>query len=204
MADITWPSSGRAFAPEAYDEGLEHDVQITVARSGRITTRSLPGARWKVSLKFPQESVAWLAQRRQLEGFLSSLRGGADRLLLWNLLTPAPLGTLRGSPVLSASAAIGARAVSISGGTGTTVLRGDRVSIGGQRVIATADATRDGGTGIISLAFEPALRAAAGAATPVVWDKPVSKFVPASPLPVFPSRQDKLPGFGIELVEAWD
>lgn len=196
MADITWPSSGRAFAPEGYDEGVEWDVEITHSRNGRITTRSLPGMRWVATLKFPEDVVAYLADRRQLEALLMRLRGGANRLLLWHLLTPAPLGTMRGSPTLSATVAAGATSCSISG-TGT-LLRGDRIGLGsgGQRVMVTADATLPG-----AVSFEPAARAAVASGSAVVWDKPTTKYVLRNPQNMFPSRADKLPGFSVELVE---
>lgn len=196
MADITWPSSGRAFAVEQYDESPEWDVEISHSRNGRIVTRALPGMRWVVTLKVPEDSVAYLSDRRQLEALLMRLRGGANRLLLWHLLTPAPLGTMRGSPTLSSTVAAGATSASISG-TGT-LLRGDRIGLGtgGQRVMVTADATLPA-----SVSFEPAARAAVSSGSAVVWDKPTSRYVLRSPQNSFPARADKLPGFSVELVE---
>lgn len=117
MADITWPTSGgHAFYPEGYDESLEFDVELTVSRSGRVSTRSLPGARFLVSLAFPDTTMAYLTERRQLEAFLASLRGGADRLLLWNLLTPEPRGSMRGTVTLAASVVAGATTAQVTGG----------------------------------------------------------------------------------------
>lgn len=197
MADISWPTTvSRAFAPEAQDEGLEWDVEITTARNGRITTRALPGARWVCTLRIAEDSMPFLTDRRQLEAFLATLRGGANRLLLWNLLTPAPRGTMRGSPTLAATAAAGATSCSITGVGGTTLLRGDRIGIGGQRVMVVADASLNG-----TVQFEPALRAAASSGSAVVWDKPTTTYVLKSPRTDFPARGDKLPGFSIELVE---
>ena len=117
MSDITWPTAGgRAFYPEAFDEGLEFDVELNVARNGRISTRALPGARWRCTMAFPADTVAWLAERRQLEAFLATLRGGANRLLLWNLLTPEPEGTLRGTVTVTSTVSAGVRAISLTGG----------------------------------------------------------------------------------------
>jgi len=198
MADITWPSSGRAFAPEQQDEGVQWDVEITTSRNGRVYTRALPGARWVCSLKMPEDVVAYLTERRQLEALLMSLRGGANRLLLWNLLTPAPRGTLNGSPTLGAGAAAGATSASITGAAGKTLLRGDRIAIGGQRVMVTADAALDG-----SVSFEPSLRAAASLGSAVVWDKPTTAYVLREARNLFPARADKLPSIAIDLVEAW-
>lgn len=109
MAEFTWPFEPNPnFAPEDYDEAVEFNVELNVARSGRVTTQSLPGARWRTRLNFPSVSVAYLMQRRQLEAFFLQQRGGADRLLLWNLLTPEPLGTMRGAVTLAASVLAGA------------------------------------------------------------------------------------------------
>ena len=123
MSDITWPTAGgRAFYPEAFDEGLEFDVELNVARNGRISTRALPGARWRCTMAFPADTVAWLAERRQLEAFLATLRGGANRLLLWNLLTPEPEGTLRGTVTVTSTVSAGVRAISLTGGRADTNL----------------------------------------------------------------------------------
>lgn len=116
MADKTWPSTpSRAFAPRVFSEGLVHDVDITIARSRRIYTRGLPGASWRAQLSFERAPVSLLRERRELVAFLTSLRGGADRLVLHNLLAPLPMGPFGGAPVLAASAAKGARSVQISG-----------------------------------------------------------------------------------------
>lgn len=196
MADITWPSTGRAFVMAQQDEGPEWDVEISHARNGSIYTRALPGCRWACTVTVPNDTVANLVERRQLEALLMSLRGGANRLLLWNLLTPAPLGSMRGAPVLSATAAAGATSAAISGVPGTTLLRGDRIGIGGQRVMVVADAALNG-----MVTFEPQLRAAVSMGTAVVWDKPTSRYVLREPRNVFPVDGSRLPGFVFDLVE---
>jgi hypothetical protein len=196
MAVFTWPSSGRGFHAEEYVEEPEWDVEITFARNGRITTRSLPGMRWVATMKFADESMSELVSRRQLEAFLMKLRGGANRLAVWHLLTPAPLGTMRGTPVLASTAAAGAFSCTVTGEDGTTLLRGDRIGLGGQRVMVTADAAIDG-----VVEFEPALRNAVSGGTAVIWDKPTTTYVLRNPKLALPVRADKLPGFAIELVE---
>lgn len=117
MADITWPTDGgRIFDPQAMDEAIEFNVELTTSRSGRVSTLSLPGARWMCTLRFRDEAVSKLLDRRQLEAFFAALRGGADRLLLWNLLTPEPLGTMRGTVTLAATVAAGASTATLTGG----------------------------------------------------------------------------------------
>lgn len=198
MADITWPSSGRAFAPEAYDEGVEWDVEISHSRNGKIFTRALPGARWTATLRIADDVVAYMTDRGQLEALLMQLRGGANRLLLWNLIRPVPRGTISGTPTVSGAVAAGATSCSITGTAGQTWLRGDRFAFGagGQRVMAVNDGTLPG-----TLQFEPQLRAAVSNGTALVWDKPTTRYVLRNPEMVFPARAEMLPGFAIELVE---
>ena len=196
MADITWPTTGRAFVMARQDEGIEWDVELTKSRSGKVTTFGLPGARWTCSVHVPHDTVANLRERRQLEALKLQLRGGANRLLLWNLLTPAPLGTMRGSPVVNGAVSAGANSLAITNVPGTTLLRGDRLGVGGQRIILTADATLNG-----TIQFEPKLRNAVANGAAVVWDKPTTRYVLTDPRDVFPVDGTTLPGFSFDLVE---
>lgn len=200
MADITWPTEDNdpAWAVEQYTEAPEWDVEITYSRSGKIYTRALPGMRWVVQIQFPPVGVAYLAQRRKLEALLMSLRGGANRLLLWHLLTPTPLGTLSGTPTVNGTALAGASTLNITGAPGLTLLRGDRIAFGsgGQRVMVTEDASLNG-----AVVFEPQLRADVTSGTAVVWNKPTSRYVLRQPMNEFPAQKTVLPGFSIELVE---
>ncbi len=148
MADYTWPfAPSRDFAPEGYDEAVEFNVELSVARSGRVTTQSLPGARWRTTLNFPTVPVSQLVQRRQLEAFFLQQRGGADRLLLWNLQTPEPLGTLRGAPTLSATMAAGASSLTLGNAlAGANLLkRADAYAIYGSTGWTLLNATMSGG-----------------------------------------------------------
>lgn len=196
MADITWPSSGRAFVMARQDEGIAWDVELTKSRSGKVTTYGLPGARWTCSVHVPADSVTHLVDRRQLEALKLTLRGGANRLLLWNLLTPAPLGTMRGTPTVNGAGSVGATSLAITGASGTTLLRGDRIGVSGQRLIVTADASLNG-----TVQFLPPLRVAVSNGTAVVWDKPTTRYVLTEPRDVFPVDGTMLPGFSFDLVE---
>lgn len=202
MASISWPTSGRISAVVQQDEGLEWDVEVIGYRNGRVTTSSLPGARWTCELWIPDDSIAYLTERRQFEALLVTLRGGAVRLNLWNLLTPTPRGTLQsGSPTVQSTIAAGATSGALTGLGSGTLLRGDRIQFGatGQRVMVTADATPSGGNATVS--FLPAARAAISATVAVVYDKPYTQYILRDPRNVFPAQRNKLPGFGISLVE---
>lgn len=197
MADFTWPSSGGiGFALVRYTETTEWNVEITYARSGKAYTRYLPGARRVVTLTVPQHSVAEMASRAQLTSFLKKLRGGANRLLLWHLMKPAPLGTMRGSPTVASTAAVNAEQISISGSG--TLLPGDTLGLGagGQRVDVVDPVTLPG-----LVRIEPPLREAVPAGTAVIWDKPLSRLIMRNPTLPDPFEKTVLPGFDVEFVE---
>jgi hypothetical protein len=200
MSIITWPTSGRAHDAAQFSEALAFDVEITVARAGNVTTRMLPGWRWRASIAMPPETKANRVYRQQLEAFIAKLRGGANWLAMFNPAKPTPLGTLTGSPLVKVAAGIGDTAVSLKACNGG-LLRGDLISMAGQRVMVVADVTPVASE--MTVTVEPPLRAAIGVDTPVIWDRPLSNFVMTSPEVFFPYDGSGYPGFGIELIEAW-
>jgi len=205
MSADTWPTSGRLSAVLQQDEGLEWDVELTAFRNGHITTSSLPGARWVCDLYLPDDGMAYLTERRQLEALLAKLRGGARRLNLWNLLTPLPLGTLQtGTPQVRNAMSAGAVSVDLKGCNGT-LLRGDRIQFGttGQRVMVTADSGAPSG-GNLTVTFEPLARLAASVDLAITYLRPYTQYVLAEPRNLFPARSNVLPGFGVRLIEGWE
>jgi hypothetical protein len=110
-----------------------------------------------------------------------SLRGRVNRIALWDLLKPAPRGTMRGVMTLAAPTLVGATSMTITaaGQASKTLLDADWLTVtnGGdvQLVSLMVDATSDV-SGVITVTFEPALRVAYSAGTPVVWDKAYAMF----------------------------
>lgn len=200
MADINWPtgSTDPGFALASYVEEPEWDVEISYSRNGKVFTRALPGMRWTARLAFPPIGAGYAINRGRLEALLMQLRGGANRLVLWHLLRPAPAGTIAGTPTVSGAVGAGATSCSITGTAGQTWLRGDRFAFGagGQRVMAVNDGTLPG-----TLQFEPQLRAAVSNGTALVWDKPTTRYVLRRPSIPMPAEKTMFPGFSIELVE---
>lgn len=149
--------------------------------SGSQQVRVLAPPRWTLRLVQPEhmaqaEGSAWLALCLQL-------RGRVNLLAAWDPARPAPAGTLRGNLTLASAAAVGAVAVSVTGGAGqagNTVVQGDWLQIGSglgtsQLVMCTGAATADA-AGLVAIAFEPPLRAAFATATAVTWDKPLAYY----------------------------
>lgn len=154
----------------------------------------LLGERWKCVVHLaPAISVDEGAAR---EAFFDRLKGPAHQIRIWHRKRQAPLGTLRGSPSLGASAAQLANTVSISGSG--TLKAGDHLGIGGQLVRVMADANVPG-----SVEIQPRLRRAMSAGTTVVWDKPTCNVMLTSdgvPVVWSPGQVD---GSTFEAIEVW-
>ncbi len=172
MTTIALPSTA-AFQAAKFEAG--YDANVFASQSpldGSVQTVNLPGDRFRARLTLP---AATSTDRADVEGFFASLRPSqsfsANRLQCHHLARPAPRGTLRGSPTLQASAAQLATTISIQTTAAATLLRGDLISLGGQTVMVTADATANG-SGVMSATISPALRAAVSSSSAITWDKP--------------------------------
>jgi hypothetical protein len=181
MAIITWstaltPAPGSGFGQRRYD------LQFSDDSVGEQQTRLLGPPRWQLSILQPD--LLTPLQAGHWQALVLQLRGRVNHLACWNFGRPVPMGTLRGTPTLSASAAAGATSVAIAGGggnAGATLLRGDMLQIGtglgtSQLVMVTEDETADGSGAMASVAFEPPLRTAFASATAVAWERPLAYF----------------------------
>lgn len=137
------------------------------------------GPLWEVDLTgVPQ----YWAEAHQMMAFLESFDGYKNQLELWNLVQPVPLGTMRGTMVLSADAAQGAKTLSIgagSGQAGTTLLKGDLLGLGSgitQQVVRVAENATADGLGVISIQIGTPLRNAFASGAAVTWNKPKALF----------------------------
>jgi len=149
--------------------------------TGAQQARLLAPPRWTLRLVQPDNLT--LADASAWQVLTMQLRGRVNVLAAWDVARPAPLGTLRGTLSLAASAAAGATSTTVTGGSGqagATVRPGDWFQIGtglgtSQLVMCTTAATADG-SGVVALAFEPPLRTAHAIATAVAWDKPLAYY----------------------------
>jgi hypothetical protein len=196
VAIITFPTDVKV---GDFSASIQFDVQINVLRNGSITTYALPGARWMATVNF--ETSYEGGMRNAVEALLVSLKGGGNRLQMpyWGRL--APVGTLRGSPVINANAAAGAEQVQIT--ANGTVKRGDILGILGQIVMMTADASPSGG--VMTVSFQPALRAAVTVGTAVTWNAPKINWIPKTSIagPFISLPNQIRPGLQLELIEAY-
>ena len=204
MADITFPAN---LSFTRYAEMLEFAVDANVGRNLSSATRQLPGSRWCVKATLaPHSLVNGAVARGAAEALLASLRGGVNTLVLSHPYRPVPSGTLRGTPTLSATAAIGATSATFAATTGQTVLPGDIFSLGGQRIMAIAAATA--ASSAITITWEPALRVAVASGTALVWNSPtlrlgINPSVSTRGFWVGYSGKGMAEGIDLDLCEVW-
>ena len=129
------------------------------------------GDRWLASVSVP---IRVHADAAALDAFLGSFRGINNTVGLWHFVRPVPRGTLRGAPVLAALAAQFASSIQVTVPAATTILAGDVVGLGGQLLMAAANATAVGTTLTIPLVNR--LRKAQSASAAVTWNKPTAQF----------------------------
>lgn len=180
MSTIAFPTFTRLLPYTQWQFGQEPNDRVLVSpHSGQTQTVEMPGTRWGHSLRLEGLNAT---ERAMMQVFFAQLRGRANRYTLFDVINPIPRGTLRGTLTTVGSIAQGAVACTITGGggqSGKTLLKGDKLSIGGELKINTADATADG-SGNMSLTVEPPFRNAVSGGAGVVWDKPTAKFIRAN------------------------
>lgn len=174
MSDYTWPSSPAFMARRFQMMVVANTRSFTSPYTQGMQVTDLLADYWAITMDLPPGTDPIIGG--QIEAFFDRLKGAANRIVLWNLRRPAPLGTMRGTPTLSASAAQLANTASIQTTAGATLLAGDMIGIGGQLVRSMTDTTANG-SGVMSVEFAPRLRSAQSSGASVTWDKPTSTFV---------------------------
>lgn len=197
MATMILPDM-RLYRPERMEFSIRDSVIVTNNVFGQSYGSVEVGfALWIVTMRFgsvPRE------QQHERAGFFAGLRGRVNRLRLWQIDQPQPFGTLRGSPVLAATALQGATTASINNaGQGLTLKRGDMIGINGMLCIVRDNSVSNAGT--MTVTFEPPLRKPAPTGTPVVWDRPSALFMLDTSSIVMPFEPRVSPGFVVSLME---
>ena len=171
MTTVAWPTT-RAFAPTAVKIGA-----------------STPKAAWSAPFTGQTQSISHLADRLictvslppctreeagQREAFFMSLASTGDWVTLGMKNRPVPYGTLRGSPTAQASAAAGARTISIQTTAGATLIGGDALGINGQLLLTAYAGATANGSGVMSLPLVLPLRAAISGGASLTWNAPTA------------------------------
>jgi hypothetical protein len=198
MTTYTWPDAMQA---NAFEAQLVPNVRgFSSPYGGSSQALDLLGERWRFAIGLPACKRVDSGVR---EALFAKLRGGANRVSLWHMARPVPVGTMRGAPTLASTAAQGASTISINASAGSTIKAGDVLGLfGGYLVMAAADATEAGG--VISLTLSNRLRASVASGSVVTWNKPTAEFmlsdsggVPIQHMPVYS------PALQCEFMEAW-
>jgi hypothetical protein len=207
MSVITFPSSLLSVGDFSWAQ-LRRDIVSTSIFGSQSQGVSAP--LWQVSIgqslfkDINSDAGSW-------QSLALRLAGKVHQLELWNIIRPAPLGTLRGTLTLNGAHAQGAATLALSGGAGqagATVKAGDYFGLGSgitqQVVMSTADATADGAGDITIDISATALRNAFSTGASVVWDKPKALFRQTANKQGWKYGQCKVvSGIALELIEDW-
>jgi len=171
MSLITLPA---AFEPRTVQLDLVTNQRVRADPfGGSEQATDLLNDRWTMSCALPDSPHAWGAWR---EAFIASFRGQTNWVALHHFVRPEPRGTMRGTPTLVGSHAMGARTLAITGGTaGGTLLAGDMLGVGGLLCMVQSDVTLDG-AGAGAVAIVNSLRVAQSGGAAVTWDRPTALF----------------------------
>lgn len=159
--------------PSTFEWGSDKAaVQHTSPFTRAVESVEFPGERWRVGLGMP----TWRASNPKAalaEAFFGRLAGGSERVRLWHLRRPQPLGTLRGAPTLAAPAVRGDLQLLIA--TTGSLRAGDLVGCGGQLFQCFADCAAV--AGVLTVPLVQRVRAGLGNGAAVTWDRPTALFV---------------------------
>lgn len=198
MATYDWPD---ALIPQRCSIGSQGaGEQFRGPYNGTIQVVDFVAERWVLSVTLPQ---ARRVNAGRVEAFFFTLRGGIHRVRAWHFGRPVPVGTMRGSPTLSASVSRGATALPITGGTANGTLRaGDMLGCGGQLFMVASDTTLNG-SGAGSVPVVHRVRGTIGSGTAVTWNRPTGEFVIPAWVASVVHAPGMIDGAAFDLEEVW-
>lgn len=196
MAAFAWQDK-RSFTPQEFSwERMQIAVVNRSAVTGSPQVGSETGSCWLVNLTFP---FAHHRDRAELDVFLTTVGGAANRIDIWNFLRPVPAGTMRGAPTLASGAVQFASQFTIQTTPGATLLPNDLFGVGWQVFKVYQQATANG-AGLMVVTTVNRTRVPLTSGTAVTWDRPKIRTIPTSSLAV-PYRPGGSPPFSISLEE---
>lgn len=175
MADISWPAG---LVPSSTSMTLiENTAAFENPLTGTIQTLERPGARWSQSLSF---NAMTGADRAELQAFLASLRGQANRAVL-PVFGHTNRVVAAGTPLVAGAGQTGSQLI-VDGWVGNVPVfaAGDFFSVNGELKMVTADVSSDV-TGTCTVSFAPILRQSPANNAAIVRTAPTIKYVLASP-----------------------
>jgi hypothetical protein len=223
-----WPES---FGVNKFEMRIQHNTRAFVSPfSSTSQVLNYTGERWIVSVGMvPGNSVA---KGAAIEAFLDRLNGPANRVRMWNLRRPLPLGTIRdgggnaqwktatntnatwqtsapaaatwsyAGPTLAAAMAIGSNVLPVARTPGTTILAGDHLGAGGQLFRAMDTYTVDA-TGVALVEVQPRARTTIAAGAAITCTKPTAEFMAKTDGAPVPWRPGMYESTSLDLIEAF-
>jgi len=171
MSAIALPS---AFRPASCQLRMYTNQRVFASPfGGSEQSTDMLQERWLMDIELPESTPA---QGAQIEAYLAAMRGQVNNSELYHFARSAPLGTARGTMLLSSAVSQGASSIAIDGispSTGT-LLAGDLLGVGGQLLQVAADVTASGGAATVSLVNR--VRAALADNAAVQWSAPTAPF----------------------------
>ena len=171
MSTISLPSG---FDPQS--------CQLTLRTNQRVNASPFGGSeqavdmlndRWMLDVDLPESTQD---DGAAIEAFIAAMRGQTNVVALYHFARSVPRGTARGTILLNGAVAQGASSIVVDGispSTGT-ILAGDVLGVGGQLLMAAANATASGGGATITLVNRVRTALADNAA--VTWNAPTALF----------------------------
>lgn len=195
MTTYAWPDDLRAATVQWRQRS---NTQVaTSPLTGSVQTQELPGARWLMTVQ-----AAAAVEVHALETLLVKLRGQANRVSVYPLHRPTPRGTWGGTPLVQGTAQVGASLITDGWTAGSTLLAGDFFAVNGELKQVVADATANG-SGVMTIVFEPPLRASPADNAPLTLIRPTCTMMLASPEWAIGIGAGTIIEGAIDLVEVW-
>lgn len=200
MTVITFPTE---LYVRSFSLSIKHN-EVTYRSPFGVQSIKTSAPQWKVGVELDRINENLAGQYKSL---VMKLRGTQNQLELWNIPRPVPIGTMRGTMVLSGAHAAGDTTLVIDAGVGEageTLKAGDMLGFGTtvetHLVMVVDDATANG-SGVITVNIEPPLRNGFADATPVVWNYPKTLFRLEGNEVTWSSNSVFTEGFALDLIE---
>lgn len=199
MTTITMPTTLR---PASVEWGLI--VPQLLARSafdGSVQAQTMGAPRWFTNI---ETGPLRADEVPQWEALIQRLRGGMNRLQLWDWRREAALGVATGTPLVRTTVTGGASVASKGWTPSVTgiLLAGTYLGIAGELKRLSVDANSDA-SGFATLSFEPPLRGTATLDTSIVKTKPTALFVLTTERPAMTQRGARHAGWALAFEEVF-
>lgn len=170
---INWPSAA-AFVPRALRFGASTPKSAFGAFfTGQVQSLGHLSDRLRCIVTLPPCDPAAAQQR---EAYFLALASSGEWVRLQHTQRLDPLGTMRGTPTVGASAAAGARTLTLATVAGATLLGGDVFSTGNQLLMCGYAGAVANGAGAMVVPLVLPLAQAVTASAAVLWDRPTGVF----------------------------